>query len=229
MIKFLLLSFGSIFLLACQPSIPPSAQDHPRQEIADYYIRLLQDGQKVWAQAEFHQIDSLNNIQPKRYEKVELNQKIMQMENLGIKGLRYTLAEKIPFNNHFTFTLTNDQNRQFHHHLTMSPINNFLIKGGKVKKSRGFTVVYEGEALQKDESIILFLQDQKQKSLSTVFNSKLQDIQLSVLPSQLLKINEGNGHLYLVKKRINKVVKPDTTINFRIEYFTKPMKIEIVD
>lgn len=195
--------------------------------IEKYYIRFLQEEKETRAEASFFTGSNFEEAQARDIEAITFQDRSMKAQNLGARGIRYFYRSRVPYNTTYKFTYnekaSSSQQRQFE----MDGIEEFLIKEGKVDRSDGITLVWKGEALDSTQSMVLMFTDENKKASYTTIEGPTETPEIKINSDQLANLSPGKGELYLVKKQNRSVQEHQAMILASMEFYTRPIKIEV--
>lgn len=195
--------------------------------IADYFVRYLADVAELKAQASFYEGQTLQTATPKAMPGgVTFQQSAMEVKSLGGQVLRYSLQRRSTFNPPFAFGYTNDGGEKEAYTLPLNPVESFSFKG-PVSRSKGFTLVFQGAPLGKEESLVLLFSDATNQAATITVQGPQAGNELTIPAGELSKLQNGPGTVYLVRKTALIEDSPTRYIIASGEYYTATMKVDL--
>jgi hypothetical protein len=217
--------FFSFFFLLVGCQTTPSASG-PRL-FAELYVRYLEDGQQIKAEASFLEGDSLSTAQsvdlPKGVSflgsgmgerKLQGNFTRYQYENFGEypSTMRFRARRSETEFTDFEASLSAIQSIDF-------PDTLFL------GRAHAFSIAPDG--LKEDQSLVLLLTDSTGKSIPVELSGPVKKGGLQLSPTQIEGMAPGKGSLYIVKKQTERKETRQSTSVFTIEYYSKSVEFWI--
>jgi len=163
-----IIPFFALFLFfACKADKKTKTNEQPFIS-SSYYLRYLEAEKELKTEATFRQGDSLTNATAKTYEGVFFNNVEMSFKKLSDTNQRYILNSigKFPSEG-IVFSFINDKGHKESQTFSFSSMKNLATKG-PVSKSKGATIIWEGEALTVQESVICLFSDKNNRTTNTV-------------------------------------------------------------
>ena len=221
--------FSLILFLANCNNASTNKVTAKEQLIANYYLRYMQTDQSLLVHANFLSGDSSDINHPKVFSSpVNFQEKAMETK-LQSKGTRYQSFVRGGFLETYHFHFLDKEKDSHLHELKISPIVEFLVKDQrKVSKSKGMTLAWKGESLDKNESLLLMFIDATNQTLSIEIKGSTANIEVNILPEQLSLLELGPAELYLVRQKKERYQEKNVLVKTRFEYFTKPLKVMVI-
>lgn len=228
--KNLISAFAIITVLccSCDNSAPETASKTPTI-YATLYVRYIQPDQQIKAEATFYEGDSLKTALPKAITGGTTFQNSgMGNRTLQDQVIRYGYENTIEYPAQFSFGFKDGAEQPYTHNYSMSPTGDFSIKEA-ISKTRGMTLILEGESLKKGERLVLLFSDAENKAYTVEMRGPTRSKEIPINAKQLEKLPVGKGQLYLVKKKLESVKLEFLDINAAAEYYTHSIDIEVVE
>lgn len=193
----------------------------------DYYVRYLQSGKQLKAEISFAEVDSIQKIMPKKMSEVLFQNLALDGKKLP-KKYRYELTTETVEKEHYSFTYRLDSRLSSTQEIIITPIADFSIKKDKVSLNAGTKVKVMGKPLQENESIILLISDENNKTSTLKIDTLSTNKEIVVQPEQLNSLKLGKGTIYLVRRQITKEKSNHVQLTGLTEYYTTAKNIEII-
>ena len=158
--KHLLYSFIFLFLAACQ-SEEPTAADSPTIKF-DYYLRLDQGVDVARSDARFIYVDDTAQV---ALQEVKFEDIAMKGIPVGNGMMQYSYNDKMELKDSYNLNFTTKEGTKHTYDFPIIKINDFFIKEGKISKSKGFTIVWDGEDTKRNETMVILITDVKEAQL----------------------------------------------------------------
>ncbi len=195
---------------------------------ADFYLRYLESEKQLKAEAIFSEGDSVSVSKSTSMKTVFFNGEAMQARDLGKQGIRYRVEQRGDYRSEYTFAFKKEGQAQLEQKLKMPAIKNIQLQG-TASRSAGFTISWEGEAVGKDESLVVLFTDASNKAAAISIEGPSQQSSVTLTASQLDQLASGPTSMYLVKKRMERTASDHFRAVGISEFYTKSLKIDIVD
>ncbi len=221
---FLILMFCALF--SCQSSDADTSHAPKTTIYSDYFVRYLADEGSLKGVATFLEGDTVTNVKPLQFEGgVTFHGSGMQVKNIQDKIYRYVQSREADYSDSFKFKHTY-KGKTYSYEIKMAPIEDFYLKG-KVSRDEGMVVVVVGKALGEGESYVFLISDKNNKAISYTVRGPHSDLEFKIPSNELRKLEPGKGQLYIVKKQTRLKKEDGEDIRAEIEYYTKPIDIDI--
>ncbi len=165
-------------------------------------------------------------------ESVSINGRNMMEHKASRKDLvRFKFGEELKKTENYEISVTPKGFDKISETLTPNPITDFSIKEGKMSKTDGFTLKWDGTAANpENETLVILITDVNGGSMSLNHLGNAGKNELFIDPVQLKYFTSGMATIYLVRKnKINLPREGYIEENIELEYYTKEKKYEIVD
>jgi len=227
-IYILILTQVFLSMSACQ-SDETKNQTNARSLFINYEVRYLEDEKELRGLAYFKQGDSIRTAVSKDFSNVTFQSSAMKKQNLGARGSRYILNRKGSYSSNLDFSYNNNEGIPINYDLSMPAVDAFSIKEGKIQKSKGATIVWNGKALDASQSLVLMFTDKDNQSSSISIKGPSQVSKVFIPSSDLSRLTLGEGQLYMVKKQVLKTQEQNQRVFSIVEYYTSAIDINVVD
>lgn len=219
LVKFFICSIF-IFILSCQTG----TNQNEEKISVEYYFRFLEPEQQMRAEATFFKGDSTKrrNI---RVEKVYFQEKAMEARQLKMHGTRYRSEINGSYPQSLSFRFINKKGKTHTHQTAMAPILSFDVK--ESSENNEMILSWEGTPLSQEESIVLLFSDKNEVVISHTHEGATPKSSLTFSKEKLKDLANGNGKLYLVKKRLSKDIQKNTLVQTLVEYYTDAITFKI--
>ena len=191
----------------------------------EYYVRYLEPEGKIRVEATFYERDSL------RKKKIEVEKVYFQEEPLNVQALRahgsrYQFEQKSAYPEMFNFKFIDNQGKSHLHESKMDPILLFSLRD-RISKTQDMTLQWEGAPLLQGESIVLLFSDKEEKVVSYTHKGPTTTNTIQIPGKSINELSNGEGKLYLVKKRLFKAFENKNYVQTLTEFYTKFITIDI--
>jgi hypothetical protein len=207
-------------------------QENPVTEptlFEDYFIRYLSPEEQLKSQAVFAIGDSVNTITPfVPLGGASFMGSGMEMRKISKDLIRYTQEMNTSYQASFKFRFKNTQGTFNNYEISMSPIEDFFVKG-EISKTNGINLVINGGLLSEEESLVFILSDANNVAASHTTTGPTKDINYNIPPAIFKNFAPGTGKLYLVKKILKNESLENRKIHAEIEFYSKDLDIEITE
>jgi hypothetical protein len=205
-------------------------QQKPAEKLfIDFFVRYLAEDSQLKAQASFSTGISPDESRPKQIAGgVSFQSSGMVERNLLSKVIRYELERESEYIGDFPFQFKADDGKQRAYNLTMTPINDFFLKGD-ISISKGMTLVVNGGLIKANEQLVLLFSDDESRAYSITLTGPAKTIEFTLSPEQTAPLRPGPGQLYLVKRQDNQQENEEISLVSSIEFYTPAIDIEVVE
>ena len=145
-----------LFAIACQPNAPKEEQED--KIFSRLFAQYRQSDRLFRAEAGFSAGDSLPNALPIELSTVTFQGGPMSVKQSADNKTVYKTERQGNFQEIIKFKCTMASGKKVAIDLDFDPIESFLIKD-KISKNSGFTIVWKGLPLSKDESLLFLFAD----------------------------------------------------------------------
>jgi hypothetical protein len=183
------------------------------------YVRYLQEGSELKAQASFFEGDSAHRAAPKSISGgVTFQGGGMEKRNIQDKIIRYQYEGEALYPKQFRFQAQDDDGRAQEFTLEMDPIASFSIPD-TIYNNVGATLELE-PAFQADlEELVLLFTDSEGKASIVEIKAPVES-KVALSPAQLSRLSPGPNQLYLVKKQNTSLSKGAWRITGEVEFYS---------
>lgn len=194
----------------------------------DYYVRYLQTDKQAKVAISFAEMDSTKKRTAKMMEEVLFADNALSGEKAGNK-YRYQLTKEMPFAKNYTWSYRLSSGETVTNDIAITPISDFVIKKGKVSKTAGTNLTFEGGALSDKETLVLLLSDANNKTATIKIGNHSRNSPIIILPEQVNQLAVGKGTLYIVKQQKSQTTSAGAQITGLTEYYSTVKEIEIIE
>jgi len=194
----------------------------------DYYVRYLQSDKQLKTNISFAEVDSTKRIMPKKMEEVLFANNVLSGKKVG-NQYRYQLEKQMPFAESYSLTYRQNQIEIDSVSIRMQPINDFAIKKGKVSKTAGTNITFEGTLASTEETLVLLFSDRNNKTATIKIDNHSVNSPITILPEQVSHLTVGTGNVYIVKKQTNRITSEGVEWTGLTEYYSTVKTIEIIE
>ena len=194
----------------------------------DYYVRYLQADKQAKVAISFTEMDSTKKRTPKMMEEVLFADNALNGEKVGNK-YRYQLTKEMPFAQKYTWSYRLSNGETMTNDIAVAPISDFVIKKGKVSKTAGTNLTFEGETLSSKEALVLLLSDANNKTATIKIGNHAGNSPITILPKQVNQLAVGKGTLYIVKQQKSQTASAGVQVTGLTEYYSTVKAIEIIE
>jgi hypothetical protein len=183
------------------------------------YVRYLQEGSEIKAQASFFEGDSAHRAAPKSITGgVTFQGGGMEKRTIQDKIIRYQYEGEALYPKQFRFQVQDDDGRAQEFTLEMDPVSSFSIPD-TIYNNVGATLGLE-PAFQADrEELVLLFTDSEGKASVVEIKAPVGN-KVSLSPAQLSRLSPGPNQLYLVKKQKTALSKGAWRITGEVEFYS---------
>ena len=214
--------FLILFLLGCQPK---EAASGPKI-FGSLYVRYLQDGSLLKAEASFFKGDSAQHAKPITIlGGVSFQNSGMEHRNIQDKLIRYQYENTADYPGQFTFQVQDDQGKAHPFQLKMPPVSQFNL-ADTIYLGRETTLELLPAPQFPEEEIAFLFTDQAGKASLLEIPPPISQT-LPLTPDLLNRLAPGIYQLYLVKKRKNFVNEGVYRISCEVEYYTEVKEVVV--
>ena len=194
----------------------------------DYYVRYLQKDKQVKAIISFNEEDSTKKIMPKKMEEVLFEDYALSGKKVG-NQYQYQLTKEIPFLEDYGLTYRLNKEQSITQTITIPSLTNYSIKKGKVSKKVGTTLFFEDQPLQTNETLVLLLSDEANKTATIKIMNQSENTPITILPEHVSHLAAGKGTMYMVRKQTIQKQSVTTQLTGLTEYYSAVKQIEIIE
>ena len=222
------LFLGSLLLgLACQSDTPKTDPTLPTT-FANFYVRYLQSESQAQATATFTNGFSEEKATPLKLTKgVFFHEGNMKERDIKNIGTRYSYDYKGGFSDKFRFQFIEPNLGKMEQVLKMNPISNYAVKG-KVSKSGGMEINWEGAPLNKNESLVFFIKGAANNAVTFEMKGPTTQNEIKVPAEKLNKVKVGDVKIYLVRKQAKTVEQPNFKGFLEMEFYTRETETTVL-
>lgn len=213
-----------ISLLGCQ-----AAEEAAGPKIfGNLYVRYLQEGNHIKAEASFFEGDSAHLAQPITIPGgVSFLGSGMESRNIQGKLIRYQYENTTDYPGELSFKVLDENGKVHQFAAKMPPVADFLIPD-TISKARGIVLELQPAPASPNEQLALLFSDAEGKaSLVEIPPPIGQKVPIS--PAQLKKLGSGPHQLYLVKKQNTFIQQEAYRVDFEVEFYTVVKNVVIGD
>lgn len=191
------------------------------------YIRYLQDGQQIKAEASFFKGDSSHNAVPVSIlGGVSFQGSGMESRNLQNKLIRYQYQNTGEYTGSYVFQAQDEEGRPHRFSMEMPPVSDYSLPD-TIYSGMGFTLQINPAPGAQPESLAILFSDQDGKASLVEIPGPVSS-SVSVLPGQISRLAPGPYQVYLVKKQRTFVEKDRFKVNCDMEFYTVVKEVAIV-
>ncbi len=194
----------------------------------DYYVRYLQADKQFKINISFTKIDSTGKRAPKKMEEVLFKGKTLNGEKIG-NQYRYQLEDNTPFVDNYSLAYRPNQQEIDTTSIQIQSIHDFWIKKGKVSKTAGTNLIFEGTPLSNEEALIFLVSDVNNKTATIKVNKHPINSPIIILPEAINQLAVGKGTIYIVRKQQIERTLRGSQLTGLTEYYSKVKEIEIIE
>ena len=221
--------FTAFFLLiAILPGCQTSEAVEQPKIFGNLYVRYLQDGQQIKAEASFFEGDSAHTAQPiSILGGVAFQGSGMESRNIQGKMIRYQYENQAAYPDQFSFQVQDESGQSHHFAAKMPPVNDFLTPD-TISKTRETTLELQPAPGSKLEALALLFSDAEGKASLIEIPAPLSK-KIPLTPALLSKLRPGTYQLYLVKKQRTFIEQGVYRVYFDLEFYTEVKRVVISD
>jgi hypothetical protein len=219
------LAFVLVFI-SCQNNKETTAQ-YDKTVVVNYYLRS-DNSDFVTAEVYIrHESDtSLPNIESVTVE----GKSMLKSAYQNNKMWRFRTDQDIKSKD-FEFVMNQVGQKPFKTKLSPKPIRKYTIKEGIISKSKGFTLTWEGDAVnESNETFVLLITDANGQTMSLNRIGATAESGMFIDPVQLDFFAPGKANFYLVRKNLIEFPQDGfVKQSAEIEFYSDEITIEIVE
>lgn len=220
LLTFLILT--ALPLTACQQEKPAKGP----WIFGNLYVRYLQDGQQIKAEASFFKGDSSHNAAPLSIlGGVSFQNSGMESRNIQNKIIRYQYENSGNYPGNFSFQAQDDDGKPHKFSIEMKPLDSFSLPD-TIYRDKGFTLEISPDPGPKPESLAILLTDQAGQASLIEIPSPIS-FSISISPGQINRLAPGSYQTYLVKKQHSFVEKGRFKVNCDAEFYSSVKEVVI--
>lgn len=222
-----LLLVCSLCLVTALFSCLPREKEAGPTLFGNLYVRYLQDGKEIKAEASFFEGDSVQLATPVSIlGGVSFQGSGMESRNIQDKLIRYQYQNVGDYPSSFIFQAQDHNGAPSSFQLEMAPVSSFSFPDS-IRRSQEFSLDIQPAPGPGESMAILFTDAAGKASLVEVPAPISQKITLS--PGQLAALTPGLNQVYLVKKQHSAIQKGRFDVQCQVEYYTEVKEVEIGD
>ncbi|NJN77163.1 MAG: hypothetical protein HC803_01585 [Saprospiraceae bacterium] len=156
--------------------------------------------------------------------------KMRQSEHQNNTMWRFRLDEEIRAK-HYEYVINQAGQKPIKTKLIPKPIGKYSIKEGVISKSKGFTLTWEGEAVNaNNETLVLLITDANGQSMSLNRIGETGESGMFIDPVQLSFFAPGTANFYLIRKNLIDIPQEgNVKQKAELEFYSAEITIEIVE
>lgn len=220
---------SSLFLLAALSltCARPEKAEEPKI-FGNLYVRYLQDGGQIKAEASFFEGDSAHLAQPISIPGgVSFQGSGMESRNIQDKLIRYQYENRLDYPGKFAFQVQDEAGQSHRFAQEMPPVFDFLIPSSFSKK-QGMDLELQPPPSSPEEELALLFSDTTGKASLIEIPAPISQ-KISLSHEQLSKLSPGPNQLYLVKKKRTISQEGPYRIHFDMEFYTTVKEALVLD
>lgn len=191
------------------------------------YVRYLQDGQQIKAEASFFKGDSSHTAVPVTIlGGVSFQGSGMESRNIQNKLIRYQYENAGKYPDRFEFQAQDENGKSQKFSIEMPPLEAFSMPD-TIYRDQGFSLEISPAPGPKPESLAILLTDQEGKASLVEIPGPISS-SISVNPTQLKRLAPGPYQVYLVKKQHTFIEEGRFKVNCDAEFYTSVKEVAIV-
>jgi hypothetical protein len=210
--------FITALFLACQPADPG-----PRI-FGDLYVRYLQDGAQLKAEASFFKGDSIHLAKPiSILGGVSFQGSGMESRNIQDKLIRYKYEYYTDYPENFVFQAQDEEGKSYRFSLSMPPLSDFSLPDTLTLSAPCSLSIQPPPASANESLALLFTDTTGKASLVEAPAPISQTIILS--PGQLQSLVPGLHQVYLVRKSHHSIKQGPFDLKGEVEYYSSAREV----
>lgn len=193
----------------------------------DFYIRYISEGNQFNSLCKVSYADTLAEGEPDTASYfITLNNKDMKqiISPGGVK--HYNLKTAMANSGEYEIRMKEPGGDIISQSTRLTSIDSLQLNP-EVSKSKGLTISYAGKPLSANESFIVMIIGDDNKSASTTIQGPTSGQSITVKPQDLALLSDGKADLYLIRTYSDEAVNGKMHFYFRNEYFTKTYRINL--
>lgn len=192
------------------------------------YIRYLEEEQKLESKLELRTLNQ-KEAAAIAVDETRLNDLLMDSRENLVTGKYYTQERHDAYPaKGFDFSVKKDAsicNINFN----ASPIANCRVEGGKISKSKGFNVAWNGNNLIKGEDVTITITDNMGITAQAVINGATQKSGAFIPAEMYSGLAKGEATVFLVKTSLPVAKVENIVAEAEVGYYSKSFTVEIID
>lgn len=215
--------FSALTIAACQNA-------PEKKLLADYKIRYIASDQNLSIQAKYKTIiKGKEEVNFKPALGVTILGKPMEYKSMqGLAPDYYSYDYQTKFPEKIAFRFQDDKDQLIEHAIDFAPINSIQIKEKIIQPDSGFTLIWEGDTLRKDEELVILLEIDNQMVLKLSKVGQSYGKKIFIRKEQLETLTSGKGKLTLVQKRYQRYPAESAVGgSYILEYYHLPIETEV--
>lgn len=220
LLTFLLLT--ALLLPACQQD----KQGKGPSIFGTLYVRYLQDGRQIKAEASFFKGDSSHNAAPLSIlGGVSFQGSGMESRNIQNKLIRYQFENTGEYTGRFEFQAQDENGKPHKFSIGMPPVEAFSLPD-TIYPGNGFKLEISPAPGPQPESLAILLTDQEGQASLVEIQPPISST-ISVSPGQINRLKPGRYQVYLVKKQHTFIEKGRFKVNCDAEFYTSVKEVTV--
>lgn len=220
----ILVVFLSLGLSACSTSSTTQqvAEKYDFKKI-NCYVRYMAVNRELQAEMTFRTDSTIAIEGP-----VLCNEKTLQFRKLPQVGLQYRSIENgVNFDYDYTFSYTEKGGQKVDLNIALKEFKEFKIATEGVSKTTGGLITWEGDAMTKEDGMVLVFTDEAGKSLSINHVGNSKGATFDILPQHIQSLSEGKATLQVTRKRTLVRQNKNCTELLTVEYYLPIISFDI--
>ncbi len=217
------LIFSAFTIAACQNA--------PEEKLlADYKVRYIASSQNLTIQAKYKTvIKGKKEVSFKPALGVGVLGKTMEYKSMqGVAPDYYSYDHRTKFPDKIAFQFEDNQHQFVEQSINFKPISSIQIKEKVIRPDSGFTLVWQGDTLRKDEELVILLEIGGETVLKLSKVGQSYGKKVYIRREQLENLQPGKGTITLVQKRYQRYpTESSVSGSYILEYYHLPIETEV--
>ncbi len=229
--KYFYITYFALFILslsACQSNDTTKKTD-AKPIFINYEARYLEEEKELRGLAYFKQGDFQETATSIDVLNPTFQGSAMDKQDLGERGSRYIFTKKGPYSPNLNFGFKNESGVLINHEMNMPEMGEISVKEDFISKNKGVTIDWDGALIDSSQVLIIMFSGEDGNSSSLSLRGPSEVSEVVVNASSIKRLALGRGQVFLVKKQVKKTRNQNQTITASIEYYTKPIELQVVE
>lgn len=192
------------------------------------YVRFLEEEQKLESKVELRTLTQ-KEAAAIAVDEVRMNDNLMDNRENLVTGNYYAQERHDGYPTKGFDFLIKKEDIRCNINFDVAPIANCRIEGGKMSKSKGFTVAWDGKNLLKGEDVTITITDKMGITAQAVINGATQKSGAFIPAEMYSGLAQGEATVFLVKTSLPVAKVENIVAEAEVGYYSKPFTVEIID
>jgi hypothetical protein len=192
------------------------------------YARYVEDDSYFETKVEFRAMKQAE-VAALEMEDVRFNDGAMQHNNNNVVGHYYRARSTSYPSTFFEYVFTKEKKKNMLQFVPPPAISGMVIKDNSVSKSNGFTLLWTGNSLTKEENLTVTLTDELGITAQVTVNGALPKAEAKIPATMYSGLKPGKVSISVVKTAIPKVIFNNIEADVEVGYYCKTIESTIIE